>query len=105
MRAKFKVGDLVKVVKFHQQTAAEFDEIFENWDNPEWESPTYPAELAWGIGIIIEAYPSVPVTGHPELDEDDGYHYGLSSREKYDVVFDGVVKEFEVNRLEGVKSK
>ena len=105
MRAKFKVGDLVKVVKARRQTAAEFDEIFENWDNPEWESPTPPAELVRGIGIIIEAYPSVPVTGHPALDEDDGHHYGLNSRERYDVAFDGVVKEFEVNRLEGVKSK
>ena len=105
MRAKFKVGDLVKVVKARRQTAAEFDEIFENWDNPEWENPTLPAEFIRGVGIIIEAYPSVPVTGHPALDEDDGHHYGLNSRDRYDVVFDGVVKEFEVNRLEGVKSK
>ena len=105
MRAKFKVGDLVKVIKARRQTAAEFDEIFENWDNPEWESPTHPAEFTRGIGIIIEAYPSVPVTGHPGLDEDDGHHYGLNSHERYDVAFDGVIKEFKVNRLEGVKSK
>ena len=105
MRAKFKVGDLVRVAKVHQHTEADLDEIFENWDNPDWENPTLPAEFTRGIGIIIEAYPSVPVTGHPALDEDDGHHYGLNSRERYDVAFDGAVKEFEVNRLEGVKSK